>query len=1461
MTISDETHRPVPDRFLVAFSFAGEQRDLVRTIAEATEQLLGLGTVFYDEWYEGHLAGTTGDLKLREIYRQRSEVVVMCASAEYGAKTWTLAEWDSIRERHMKLRAEGNGAADRLLPLRVADGEVEGLLDNTIWLDARKRTHVYLAGLILQRVRTFAIDAGRPRAFLAQTQIDLEVESQPVNRPKLRRFLEQDCHFAVSPASDLLDLDPYQPALQAEMARCDAFVQLLSPNPWKGGRCDQAQFYAARDQKLPQFCFRGEMSMDTITDEKQKSFIADTNAIVEQFEDFKQHLQVKLAELAEAKRTAIRQFQEADRRRRNPPSDAFADNEPKYGLVVDCDRGVKRVAAREPDQETTVAVILGAQQWPECNKAALQECRDAYLELSKYLSETLNISSRNMKNLFDSPLSPPMQIQEVKAFLDQRLVEIPSQPKKVVTDLIVYFVGHGERLVADDDYYMYLRCTCNTTPQNTRVTGLSATQLKDCLENYISRLRCHLVLDACHSQEAVPKLHLDIDPEEETLDYARQGLSVFCSSSAGIKSKVGEHYPLHTESWLEVLKSGLPNKGKRLSFRDLREPCIEYLKIKYPQGFPLPHIASPCMTNGAEVADVPFFPNPAYLPETPKLEEIAKTIAQESFVKDEPYLLGQKFEGRQQERSDLTEWLEGRHSEFGQSKLFFICDFGGAGKTALVWNWAQSPATQDYLASNGIGYYWATFYAKNYSWRSFIKNLADKLSVKIDWQRAHQEQWKPHEIDNYLINCLIERLREEPWLIILDGIEREMDAFDARGNQLLDSEEQDLRKEMGDVSREEQLFHSPLFARFLRRLLETKTKVILTSRHVPEDLRGQDGKWLPGVYEYEFRPMGLEDARKVWDLGRGPIDPEQQATFFEAVNYHPQVIGVISSALKALGFPAFEDWFNDLKLTTEERRALVDPNIRLTTRRHLWIELGTRDILKRGVTARLVLGVIVHQSDATEINQLEERLVDPADPKPFRSREELLESIKFLQSRWLLGADLTRGMVDIHPVIRSQMQKYSRQQSKLSQAEADQEILQIASKVEGSIHSLSTQEEKDAIASILNHDVIRNLAELHGYTTTLNHYLGRFYPDPADGTNRFLTNLPRLRYRKDQGSLLFITASMLSELGSWTDAVELYHRAALAYRLIGDYASVEDCERSQNWQALYGGSLLESERFRLDLLEGERESPEQRDVSCFWLAACMAIRRAPQTRELQALLPVEKNRWTLQATAEACYYLGETADYQKAETSAEAALRRKENMGLSEVLWEELALGMVQLRIGKMNEAFGRLQEVIERGRRYSYPIIPLFATAGYIECLVQVSQTKTKHEKEVYLNEALYRYRRFEDGQHDQYQIPAAEAHLAAARVHLAQGNRKLAAPLALKALDVARGTSFPFCYSGGEQRALDFLASELKCEAKDIPPVVPCVNEIEFNQHEERISRLIAKLKEAAAQNDSASAEKESP
>lgn len=145
--------RKLPERFLVAFSFAGEQRDLVSSIAAAVEQRLGEGTVFYDEWFEYYIAGSDADIRLADIYSQRSVLVIPCISERYEGKPWTKAEYRSIRDLQMTLDVSSDARDKlRILPLRVGEGDVAGIFKNTICPDVRTRPTGYAVDLILNRL-------------------------------------------------------------------------------------------------------------------------------------------------------------------------------------------------------------------------------------------------------------------------------------------------------------------------------------------------------------------------------------------------------------------------------------------------------------------------------------------------------------------------------------------------------------------------------------------------------------------------------------------------------------------------------------------------------------------------------------------------------------------------------------------------------------------------------------------------------------------------------------------------------------------------------------------------------------------------------------------------------------------------------------------------------------------------------------------------------------------------------------------------------------------------------------------------------------------------------------------------------------------------------------------------------------------------------------------------------------
>lgn len=145
--------RPLPDKFLVAFSFAGEERVLVRAIVEAVERRLGRGTVFFDEWFEHYLAGGDADLKLQELYGNQCELAVVCVSKRYEEKPWTKAEHAAIRARQMRLQeSKVKGDEHRMLPIRVGDGDVQGILFNAIVPDVRERSADECADLVVERL-------------------------------------------------------------------------------------------------------------------------------------------------------------------------------------------------------------------------------------------------------------------------------------------------------------------------------------------------------------------------------------------------------------------------------------------------------------------------------------------------------------------------------------------------------------------------------------------------------------------------------------------------------------------------------------------------------------------------------------------------------------------------------------------------------------------------------------------------------------------------------------------------------------------------------------------------------------------------------------------------------------------------------------------------------------------------------------------------------------------------------------------------------------------------------------------------------------------------------------------------------------------------------------------------------------------------------------------------------------
>ena len=131
-------------KYDVGLSFAGEQRDYVRRVAEDL-QYRGL-RVFYDENEEDQLWGKNLLDYLSELYLRRCRYCIIFASAEYAAKMWPNRERQSAQARDIA------AAGGYIFPVRFDDTEIPGLLPTICYQDARKKSPEQIAGLFAQTI-------------------------------------------------------------------------------------------------------------------------------------------------------------------------------------------------------------------------------------------------------------------------------------------------------------------------------------------------------------------------------------------------------------------------------------------------------------------------------------------------------------------------------------------------------------------------------------------------------------------------------------------------------------------------------------------------------------------------------------------------------------------------------------------------------------------------------------------------------------------------------------------------------------------------------------------------------------------------------------------------------------------------------------------------------------------------------------------------------------------------------------------------------------------------------------------------------------------------------------------------------------------------------------------------------------------------------------------------------------
>ncbi len=137
----------MPQRFDVALSFAGTERRFAEDLAT---RVRGAGfEVFYDEFYAEQLWGKDLVVFFDDIFRKASRYCVIFVSRDYADRMWTTQERRSAQARAVE--EKGN---EYILPIRIDDTELDGLLPTVGYISLDQYEMPRIADMLISKLRT-----------------------------------------------------------------------------------------------------------------------------------------------------------------------------------------------------------------------------------------------------------------------------------------------------------------------------------------------------------------------------------------------------------------------------------------------------------------------------------------------------------------------------------------------------------------------------------------------------------------------------------------------------------------------------------------------------------------------------------------------------------------------------------------------------------------------------------------------------------------------------------------------------------------------------------------------------------------------------------------------------------------------------------------------------------------------------------------------------------------------------------------------------------------------------------------------------------------------------------------------------------------------------------------------------------------------------------------------------------
>jgi len=792
-----------------------------------------------------------------------------------------------------------------------------------------------------------------------------------------------------------------------------------------------------------------------------------------------------------------------------------------------------------------------------------------------------------------------------------------------------------------------------------------------------------------------------------------------------------------------------------------------------------------------------------------------------------PYTLLQthRLVGRQPELNLLTDWVAKPDSEVYKAHILNVVAVGGMGKSALTWKWFNDIAPQEMKPL--AGRMWWSFYESDATFENFVtRALAYVTRRPLD---EVQQIPAPDRESQLLI-----ALDREPFLLVLDGLERILIAYARMDAAHLSDDDYDrqtanyVANAYGLPESAAQSFTGehrlrktadPRAGSFLRKLSNVRaSRILVSTRLYPADLQSMTGNPLPGCFAVFLPGLADDDALDLWRAFGATGARDSLLLLFRSADNHPLLIQALASEV-ARYRPApgdFDAW----------RRAHPDFNpfgLPLVQVKSHVLAFALRGLDDK---ARQVLRTIAAFRMPARYDTLAALLIGKRK-KPCRNERELDEVLTELEDRGLVGWDKRANRYDLHPLVRgvvwiglgddARRGVYTRLHEHFEAVPMIDDWNEV-----NSLEDLTPAIELyNTLIGLGRYDdafeVFRNrLSDATLYRLSASRQrvelLELLFPDG-------LEQLPRLNGQDAQAYTLNTLALGYKLSGQPGRATALYRRNITIRSEMKDGSNLSVGFGNLSFTLHLSGALRESESAarRAVVISREQDNRFQEAASLCWLGLTLMARCLADESEsaLQRALRLFKARSHGQGEGGVTSFLAQRAlrlgEFAGALSFANHAwelahIRSYER----DFILAARAQGKAALGLNDVATADERLHHALTRARMVNLVEEELPALVA----LAELRRRQGESGAAVELLEDVW-----EAAERGPYVLIHADACCVLARVEMEEGNREKAVEAATKAYELAWCDGPPFAYHWGLERVRRLLR-ELGAVEPELPP-----------------------------------------